>query len=201
MKINSNGAIRKLSFLALSAALLCVCSTEGWAQSDTRSGGYGASAIANLRARSTGRGTFSVKGIQEQLTSRSLTGPPVLGGASRNFLGAGSSPLDSRAKPFSSVKRGPTVSPYLALSSPRASGSDYQSLIRPQQQRQRSDRQQQLLGMQQQRRLNQMAARAPYSATGDPNRAPTGHVAVFQSLGSYQNTGGYFPPPSKPKRR
>ncbi|NOZ40521.1 MAG: hypothetical protein GXP24_09880 [Planctomycetes bacterium] len=116
-------------------------------------------------------------------------------------MSTSSSSLTLRKKPFSSISRGPSVSPYLALSAPRAAASDYQTIIRPQQRKQRENQRQQAFAIRRLQQLNKMAARAPYSATGDENRAPTGHAAVFQSLGSYQNTGNYFPPPSRPKQR
>jgi hypothetical protein len=193
--------IYQLSAAALATVLLCASADHGWAQSSTKSDGFGASQVSRFKIRS-GAGQYSVSNIQNRLSRQSVTSAGVRGVNQRNFLSTSSrSNLSQRSKPFSGVTRGPTVSPYLALSSPRASGSDYQSIIRPQQRRQRDNQRQQSAAIQQQRRLNQMAVKAPYSTRGDETRAPTGHAAVFQSLGSYQNTGGFFPPPSPPKRR
>ena len=111
------------------------------------------------------------------------------------------------SKPFSSISRGPTVSPYLALSNPRGQVSDYFNIIKPQREQQRLNRQQQRTNQQLQRqnlanlhRLNEMAAEGPYDTRGSERMAPTGHTSFRQEyLGSYFNTGGYFPPPSEPK--
>jgi len=193
--------IKNLSFLALTTGLCCTFATDGWAQASSQSGGFGAASISRLRSRSTGNGAFSVKGIQNRDLSRSVSRTGVQGINQRNFLSTATSPLSRSSKPFSSISRGPAVSPYLALSAPRAAASDYQTIIRPQQRKQRENQRQQAFAVQRQQRLNQMAARAPYSTTGDENSASTGHAAVFQSLGSFQNTGNYFPPPSRPKQR
>ena len=193
-----NGNTRQLrAFLAI-AFFLPMLTSEARAQSDQQ--GFGNASVAQAIVNNSVQ-RYSVSNITRSNLNRassSLVGVP--GVNQRNFLGAGGG-ISSRSKPFSSVTQGPTVSPYLALSAPRAAASDYYNIIRPQQQQRRENQRQQRQAIQQQRRLNQMAARAPFSTTGDENSAPTGHVAVFQSLGSYQNTGGYFPPPSRPKQR
>ena len=181
--------------------------SEASAQSGTRSGGsaskpqgFGSTSTNNFR-RQNSAAQFSSSQIQRNLLNRSAGGVVGVPGVnSRNFLGS-SSLSASQSKPFSALQQGPTVSPYLALSAPRASASDYYSVIRPQQQQRAANQRQQRQTLQQQRRLNQLAAQAPFSTTGDQNSAPTGHAAVFQSLGSYQNTSSYFPPPSPPKRQ
>lgn len=188
--------IKSLNVAVLSALLLSLFACEGWAQS----GGYSDALLAGLKGR-TNASRFSVAGIEGRLMNRSALRPGVAGINLRSFLGTGPSTLTQRKKPFSSISRGPSVSPYLALSAPRAAASDYQTIIRPQQRKQRENQRQQAFAIRRLQQLNKMAARAPYSATGDENRAPTGHAAVFQSLGSYQNTGNYFPPPSRPKQR
>lgn len=180
--------------------LLCVApAVDVFAQSDTK--GFGEAALGGLRNRNSAA-RFSVNNIQNSIRNRSVPTVGVRGVNQRNFLGnSPSSSLSQRSKPFSGISQGPTVSPYLALSAPRASASDYYNVVRPQQQQRQQNQRSQMQSMQKNRQLNQMAARAPYSTRGDENQAPTGHVAVFQSLGSYQNTGGYFPPPSPPKQR
>jgi len=192
--------IKNLSVAALSTMLLCTFANHGSAQSASKNDGFGAAQVSKFKIRS-GSSQYSVASIQNRLTRQSVSSAGVRGVNQRNFLGGTSNSLAPRSKPFSGITRGPTVSPYLALSSPRASGSDYQSLIRPQQRAQRDNRRQQSDAIEKQRRLNQMAARAPFNTRGDEKRAPTGHAAVFLSLGSYQNTASYFPPPSQPKRR
>ncbi|MGI9327268.1 MAG: hypothetical protein ACR2PZ_18770, partial [Pseudomonadales bacterium] len=96
------------------------------------------------------------------------------------------------SKPFSSISRKPTVSPYLGLNSSFDQASSYFNNVRPQQQQQQVNQQLRRQNMANQHRLNQMAAAGPYSPRGDENAAPTGHTAVFQNLGTYLNTGGYY---------
>jgi len=184
-----NWTMRILSVTALSVTSCCIATTSALAQAPT---GFGASQIQTIQNQNS-TSQFSVSGITASLRNRAVPLVGVQGVNQRNFLANSPGVLSPKAKPFSSVTRGPTVNPYLALSAPRASASDYYSIIRPQQQQQKINERQQAIAIQQQRRLNQLAARAPYSATGDANSAPTGHAAVFQSLGSFQNTGGYFP--------
>ena len=188
--------IRNLSVAALSAILVVALSGNGWSQAT----GYGAAQVSSFQGRNSSS-HFSVSNIENRIKNRSVSNVGVPGVNRSNFLSTSSNALSRSSKPFASLNRGPAVSPYLALSAPRASASDYQSIIRPQQQAQRDNQRQQAFSIQRQRRLNQMAARAPFSTTGDEASAPTGHAAVFQSLGSYQNTGNYFPPPSRPKQR
>ncbi len=195
--------IKNRTLVALAAFLfgfVAFMANDVSAQSGSK-GGYSSAAIASLKGRNSAA-QYSVDNIQNRLSNRSVVRPGVQGVNQRNFLSAGGgSALSRPSKPFSSVQRGPTVSPYLALSSLRSTGADYQSLIRPQQRQQRENQRQQAYSIQRQHQLNKAAARAPYSITGDENRAGTGHVAVFQNLGSYQNTGSYFPPASPPKKR
>jgi len=186
--------------LALSTLLSGVFAVDGFAQSGSKDPGFGSATLRGLQIRNSAS-RFSVQNIQNRIRNQAVPAIGTLGVNRRNFLGNSSSQGSKQPKPFSGISQGPTVSPYLALSAPRASASDYYNIIRPQQQKQSENRRQQAFSIQRQRQLNQMAARAPYSATGDENSAPTGHAAVFQSLGSYQNTGGYFPPPSAPKGR
>ncbi|MEM8947083.1 MAG: hypothetical protein AAGD11_18055 [Planctomycetota bacterium] len=191
----------KKSQLMVLAAIVCVAlASQGFAQSATKPLGFGTATTQNL-LRQNSAARFSSAQIQQSVLNQSTTSVGSAGVNQKNFLNPSILSSAPRSKPFSAVTRGPTVSPYLALSAPRASASDYYNVIRPQQQQQAQNQRQQLQAIQQQRRLNQLAARAPFSTTGDENSAPTGHAAVFQSLGSYQNTGGYFPPPSQPKRQ
>ena len=189
---------RKINVIGFSLLLCMAPAVDVFGQAETS--GFAAAALSNLRNRNSA-GQFSVEAIQNSVRAQNVRGVGTVGVNQRNFLGSTSSSLSQRSKPFSGISQGPTVSPYLALSAPRASASDYYNIVRPQQQRQRQEQQSQLQSIRRTRQLNQMAARAPYSTTGDATQAPTGHAAVFQSLGSYQNTGGYFPPPSPPKRQ
>ena len=154
--------------------------------------------LLNQQARGTKASYFSSENItaRNQASLRPRAGVPGINRSTLPDFGA-----SARTKPFTGVARGPTVSPYLALDRPFGSSTDYHTIVRPLAEQQRQQQQQQRINIQNQRRLNQVAARAPFNTRGDENAAPTGHSAVFQSLGSYQNTGGYFPAPSRPKQR
>ncbi|MCC6491913.1 MAG: hypothetical protein IT424_02710 [Pirellulales bacterium] len=93
-------------------------------------------------------------------------------------------------KPFSNVQRGTNVTPYIGLLSENpfnSSVTNYYSLVRPQIEQQRTNERIQQQNLAIQRRLNDIAAQAPYDPSGSEQLAPTGHVAV------YQNFGGYYP--------
>ena len=104
------------------------------------------------------------------------------------------------SKPFSRIDRGPTVSPYLSLNNPFSTAEDYYNIVRPLQEQRRTNDALQRLQYTQARRLNQIAARGPYSITGNANSAPTGHGSGFMHFGAYMNTGNYFAPATTPKR-
>ncbi len=187
--------------LALAIAVV----TTGTAYSQSGTTGYGAyqtNGIRNLNSSSQ----FTSTRIQQQLQHRSVNND-------RQYLSRITPPARQAArqnvsKPFSSVSRGPTVSPYLALSNSRNQVSDYYNIVRPQREQRSLNRQQQQFNQQllrqntaNQHRLNEMAAAGPFDPKGSEDIAPTGHAAVHQSLGNYLNFGGYFPPPSEPKQR
>ncbi len=132
---------------------------------------------------------FSSKVIQNR--SRSV-GRFGAGGVNlKTYSGAASS--SNRSKPFSSINRGPAVSPYLALSGSLNSVSDYYNVVRPQQEQARANERLQRQTLSNQRRLNQLAAQAPYNLQGDSNLAPTGHSASYMFFGNFLSTGGFFP--------
>ncbi len=114
------------------------------------------------------------------------------GGVNRRTYGGASSP-QRQQKPFSSINRGPTVSPYLALSGSLNSVSDYYNIVRPQQEQARANERLQRQTLSNQRRLNQLAAQGPYNLQGDDSLAPTGHSASYMFFGNFQSTGSFFP--------
>ena len=141
---------------------------------------------------------FSVGQIQQQINSRSF-GAVGVAGVNRRTFGDAFSASNNASKPFSSLNRGPSVSPYLALSGSLNSVSDYYNIVRPRQdfrrQREVQERQNQLAQRQimaNQHRLNQLAARAPYDIRGDENQAPTGHAVTLMHFDNFQNRGGFF---------
>jgi hypothetical protein len=93
-------------------------------------------------------------------------------------------------KPFASVSRGPTVTPYLGLTGlPSGGATNYYANVKPQLEQQRVNQQAQQQNVKLQHQLNQMAAQAPFDPRGSEQMAPTGHAAV------YLNLGGYYPEP------
>ena len=139
---------------------------------------------------------YTTNNIRQQIQGNSViaTGSPV-----RSPLSSYAPPSRQSSKPFANIDRGPTVSPYLALSNSFNQVSDYYNIVRPQQQQRRVNQQQQRVNRQlqgqnlaNQRRLNQLAASGPFNPRGDENQVPTGHAAAFQSLGTYLNTDTYF---------
>lgn len=183
------------SFISLIAAVAIVCiqpSSSVQAQSGTKS--YGTH-LMQRQVSINSASQFSTSKIEQRLRNRSVRrayNPASSLGSYR--------PPASSSKPFSSISRGPSVTPYLALSNSFNQVSDYYNIVRPQRQQQTANQQQQRVNQQlqrqhlaNQRRLNELAAQGPYNPRGDENSAPTGHAAVFQNLGTYLNTGGYFP--------
>jgi hypothetical protein len=99
-------------------------------------------------------------------------------------------------KPFSSISRGPTVTPYLALDQPFANtATNYYTLIRPQLEQQRINDQVQRQAQLMQRQMSQFTSRPPYDPTGSETMAPTGHASV------YMNHGGYYQMPAPAGRK
>jgi len=185
-------------FLSIAILSIGVCSgfaANAWAQA----GGFGGTAVTRFQ-RANSSAQYSATATRNRVLQSSVGQVGVAGVNRRSFLSTDKTLLTQKSKPFSSVSRSPSVSPYLALSAPLATATDYYNVVRPQQQ-QRDQQRQTSYSIQRTHKLNQMAARGPYSTTGDQNSAPTGHAAVFQSLGSFQNTGNYFPPPSRPKQQ
>ena len=97
-------------------------------------------------------------------------------------------------KPFSSVSRGPSVTPYLGLTGlPTGGATNYYANVKPQLEQQRVNQRAQQQNLKFQHQLNQMAAQAPFDPKGSEQMAPTGHAAV------YLNLGGYYPEPPQPR--
>ena len=156
---------------------------------------YGAAAVKALTSRNSAS-RYSVDRLSRQIQNEAVRPTGVRGVNSRQYLNlslGGSSTPRLAQKPFSSINRGPAVSPYLALSGPRSTATDYYSIVRPQQKQSQINRQQQIQNTRNEQRLNRLAAEGPFSIRGNANTAPTGHAAVYQVFGSFQNLGGYFP--------
>ena len=164
-------------------------------------GGFAQSELNRLK-NSSRASFYSIEREQSRNITSSITRAGVGGVNRQNFTGGLSSVQSpQRRKPFAGVTQGPTVSPYLSLSGRFATASDFQSSIRPSRDAERARIAQQRRDIQNQRRLNQLAAQPAINITGNQDSAPTGHSAVFlNNAGSFQNTGGYYPPPSRPRR-
>jgi hypothetical protein len=184
------------------AAITLIVAGTAAAQPNFRT--YGEQATKGIQSQNSVR-QFSAANINQRILSQSVGRTGVAGVNGRNYstglqAGSGLGPLPSRSsKPFSRIDRGPTVSPYLSLSNPFSTATDYYNVVKPlQEQRRVNDRlmQQQYL---QNKRLNQIAAQGPYQITGNENAAPTGHGTGFMKFANYMNTGGYFAPPTQPK--
>jgi hypothetical protein len=114
------------------------------------------------------------------------------------FKGAmGSAPTAARSKPFSQVQRGQNSSPYMGLIADNpftSTTTNYFNNVRPKLEQQKMNDQLMAQNIKMQQQLQQLATKPPYDPTGDENRAPTGHSAVFQQHGGmYGNPGGYYP--------
>jgi hypothetical protein len=150
---------------------------------------------------------YTVSRISNQVINQGIPAAGVAGVNRQSFaksMGAPRQPLVGNtgmagSKPFSRIDRGPTVSPYLALNNPLSTAEDYYNIVRPLQEQRRTNDALQRQQYAQARKLNQIAAQGPFSITGNPNSAPTGHGSGFMHLGAYMNTGNYFAPPTQPK--
>jgi hypothetical protein len=144
---------------------------------------------------------FSTSRIQNDLINRALPRYGLTANLNRGLLTNAFSSRQQqqqRQKPFSSMQRGTNVTPYIGLLSENPFNStvtNYYALVRPQLDQQRMNERIQQQNIALQRRLNDIAAQAPYSPVGSDQMAPTGHVAV------YQNFGGYYPQAAPAARR
>lgn len=180
------------TFLSITALVLVACFMADAQQSHAQ--GFGAAQIRQFQG-SASVNRFSTNQIRGQLNNRAVGVFGVQGVNQRTFAPS------SGAKPFQGLNRGPSVTPYLGLSSSFNGVSDYYNIVRPQQEFQRLRNQQQRTNertqralVAQQHRLNQMAAQAPYDVRGDASIAPTGHGVSYMTLSSFQQTGNYFTP-------
>jgi hypothetical protein len=156
--------------------------------------GYGSATMKSIKDRNSSK-QYSSNNMQRRLNSRSVAPSGVPGVNRKTFGGGGGGGAPKRSKPFKGLNRGPSVSPYLALSGSLNGVSNYYNNIRPQQQQARTNANMQRQTMANSRRLNQMAAAGPYNLQGDPYLAPTGHQATYMNFNNFQSTGNYFAPP------
>lgn len=177
----------KLGLTILSITAVLLVAHESRAQS-----GYAASEINRLQ-RDSNPATYSAGRIVGQATTppRPMTG---MGHFNPSSLSTAS--MGRANKPFSSISRGPSVTPYLALDNPFTSpATSYYTQIRPQLEQQRVNQQQERQNQLMQRQISQYTAIRPFDPTGSETRAPTGHASV------YLNYGGYYTAPQARGRR
>lgn len=146
------------------------------------------STIANSRANaaSTGTGNFQVTNSsissgfgRTPSTANIPTTPNSIGGS----------------KPFSSLRRDSTVSPYLNLFNTgigggQASIDNYNTIVRPQLQQQALNRQLQRQTQQLNTRVQQIAAQPAFQAQGSEQMMATGHATVFGYYSRFYPTAG-----------
>jgi hypothetical protein len=164
--------------------------------------GYAEAQLQSIQGQNSAK-QFTIDRVTRSTINSGVARTGVRGVNQQNYLmGSNNQSLAPRSsKPFSMIDRGPTVSPYLQLSNPLSTASDYYNVVRPlQEQRNTNDR---LMRQQyaQARKLNQIAAQGPYQVTGNENAAPTGHSTGFMKYGTYMNLGGYFAPQTAPKQQ
>jgi hypothetical protein len=153
-------------------------------------GGYATSEVNRLQG-SSNPAAYSASRLRANVVNSSVprySFAGVTAGLNQNVLG-------TTSKPFSSIQRGPSVTPYLAFDQPFSNtATSYYTQIRPQLEQQRINQQMQRQQQQMQRQMGEITSRPPYDPQGSENMAPTGHASV------YMNYGGYYTPPA-PKRR
>ncbi len=189
----------RVAFRGLVGLLIACVLLVGSVAAQAQQSGYAKRSLEVIKSRNSAS-YYSVPNLTRRNLASGISQVGVVGVNRRSFLGS-SNPRRPAPKPFSSINRGSTVSPYLSLGSSLNSTNDYYNLVRPQQQQRRRNEQVQRQLLANQQRLGQMSAQAPYNPRGNEDNAPTGHTAVFQSLGSYLTTGNYFPPPTAPKNQ
>lgn len=183
-----------------------------WTNGSAIAQSYGSTQVKNILSRNSAE-QYTVDRINRQVMNNAVP-PSGVGGINRqNYIGAkaaqnfaaprqplvGGGMSSGRSKPFATLNRGPTVSPYLALNNPFSTAEDYYNIVRPLQEQRRTNEALQRQQISQARRLNQMAAQGPFQITGSEAYAPTGHGSGFMRMGNYMNMGGYFPPPTQAK--
>lgn len=145
--------------------------------------GVGGAGISNFQMQNT----RASSGVGRTPSTASVSTLPGIGGS-------------GGSKPFADIDRGPTVSPYLNLFNTGVGGGsatvdNYNVLVRPQLEQQRTNRRLQLQSQQLNQRVQAISARPAYEATGNERITPTGHPTVF---GYYSR---FYPGKSRPGQR
>ncbi len=167
-------------------------------QNQALGSGYSVGNIVNsIKANS--RAQAATNGIGNfQVTNTSISSGVGRTPSSAGIPTVPSAGRSGGSKPFSTLNRGPTVSPYLNLFNTGIGGTastidNYNVLVRPQLQQQRTNRQLQRQTQQLNQRVQAISARPDFNAQGSDQIMATGHSTVF----------GYYSRfyPSKNRRR
>ncbi|HEX6961869.1 MAG TPA: hypothetical protein VF175_08390, partial [Lacipirellula sp.] len=122
--------------------------------------GYAAKEINRIQSLNDSS-TFSSNYIRESVYRNAGPRLGLSATVSRNLFG---NALNRPNKPFSSVSKGPSVTPYLALDQPFTnSATQYYTQIRPRQEQQRLNQQMERQAQLMQRQLSEVTARPPYN--------------------------------------
>ncbi|RIK77456.1 MAG: hypothetical protein DCC67_12680 [Planctomycetota bacterium] len=173
------------SVVAAVLALTAAHDTAGQAVGQS----VGSSQVSAIMQRNSAS-AYSASQIQNSIINRALPRYGTPTNYNRGLLSNAFSTRQQPQRPFSNVQRGTNVTPYIGLLSENPFNSpttNYFALVRPQLEQQRMNERIQQQNIAMQRRLNDIAAMAPYDPSGSERMAPTGHAAVFM------NFGGYYP--------
>lgn len=147
--------------------------------------GYSVSnVVANSFNATRGRGISNFQQVGSSISS----------GAGRTSATAGlplvGSGVGGSGKPFQSLNRSPTVSPYLNLFNTGVGGAgssfdNYNTLVRPQLNQQRTNRQLQMQNQRLNQRVQSISAQAAFNPEGSERMMATGHSTVFGYYGRF----------------
>lgn len=203
-------AIRSRSIFVVLAGGLAVALGASTAAAQADLSSYTRTEVGRLRNQSLGSDLKATQisnrtlrqGVQVGIPGvRTLANPGSFSSSFGTRRAASFDSFGSRsggAKPFSSVSRGPTVSPYLNLfvGTDGLAGDDevalnYQTLVKPQIRQQEINQSFQLQQQALNRRVQQLSARPAFDPRGSQTQSPTGHpTAFFNHSHFYPSAGG-----------
>ena len=189
-----------MSKFSIISAILFAFAVLNFSTADASAQNVAGAALGNIY-RANSASNFSIARVQQQNIAQAIRPTGVAGVNRQTYAPNYLDDLSQKQKPFSRVSREPAVSPYLALSNPFSTASDYYNIVKPQQDQRRINQQVAQQQYIQQRKLNQVAAQGPFSVTGNEDLAPTGHSSTFMHFENFMNQGSYFAPPTAPKKR
>jgi hypothetical protein len=170
-------------------ASLLICGGTAWAQMSLYNpapsssvGGYTGNAMTNIYRQSIGSNYSASSMIRNDISgSRAIV--PYVGQSVQTSAGYDVGvPTQTRSKPFANVSSSPTVSPWMNMFRNDLSGEgdlNYQTLVRPQLDQERFNRQIERQNLQLGQRVEALAAQPAYNPQGSQYMYPTGHPTVF----------------------